>query len=163
MKFCPCPQLSLPACVTLKPAIVFKAKYRGGNARVGCLCVTQQSFAQGCSPLPYILPPNRLAWPSCLHGNAYVYVCVSVCAVRSKLSPPSSPLVRQRDYSLPPLLLLYLECFSGICVLSLLSVYNSDLCRVCFYLSLSSIPFFLLISLLISISFPFDMHANSLA
>ena len=45
---------------------------------MGCLCVTQQSFAQGCSPLPYILPPNRPAWPSCLHGNASVCVCVCV-------------------------------------------------------------------------------------
>lgn len=97
--------------VTPKPAIVFKAKYRGGNAGVGCLCVTQQSFALGCSPLAYILPPNHPAWPSCLHGNA---------SVQQGPGSPHPPLLWW-GREITPSGLPSSCCFSEICVLSLLS------------------------------------------
>lgn len=72
-------------------------------------------------------------------------LCVSVC-VQSGPSSPHPPLLWWgRDYSLlPPLSLLYLECFSEIRVLSLLLVCGPDLHRLRLHLSLSflSLHFF---------------------
>lgn len=112
---------------------------------MGCLCVTQQSFAQGCSPLPYILPPNRPARPSCLHGNKSLFacMCVTLCVCVCPNSPPSSPLVRQRSLTpppFPPLSLLYLECFLTESSAVIPWLHHSDLRWVFFfYLSSSSI------------------------
>ncbi len=167
----------LPAClpapvrfVTLKPAIVFKAKYRGGNARVGCLCVTQQSFAQGCSPLPYILPPNRPAWPSCLHGNASVCVCVCVCmcvCVCSEVQAlPTLLSSGEAGRLLPPPSSLPSCCFIWSVSQRFVSCHSFCLRRWPSSSLFLSVPLVHLSSsswsLSISISLPLDIHADSL-
>lgn len=111
---------------------------------MGCLCVTQQSFAQGCSPLPYILPPNRPAWPSCLHGNACVcvHVCSDVLTLSTLLSSGEAERLLPPPSTLAALFGVFLKDLSPITP----SVYNTDLHRLCLHLSLSSILLLLWIS-----------------